>query len=107
MFKLIRNTKLLSSSPSTLLPVNTGVAFFKVGRRTAHDLSIVNVATKITVDNGICTKIRIAVGSVAPTPIRVKYAEEFKIIILDHHQLETGKETLFVHVFEDVILSYR
>ena len=42
-------------------------AFEKLGRRAAETLSVVNAAAYVEVENGICTKARIAVGSAAPT----------------------------------------
>ena len=48
----------------------------KLGRRTAHDLSVVNIATKITMNKGVCEDSRIALGSVAPIPMRARNAEK-------------------------------
>ena len=50
--------------------------FIKLGRRNAFTLSIVAVATLVKVKNGIFDDIRIALGAVAPTPIRASKAEE-------------------------------
>ena len=50
--------------------------FFKLGRRKAMTLSVVNVAVRIETTNEVCTTARIALGSVAPTPIRCTKAEE-------------------------------
>lgn len=43
-------------------------AFQKLGRRAAESLSVINAAAYVEVENGICTKARVAVGSAAPTP---------------------------------------
>ena len=53
--------------------------FIKLGRRNAFTLSIVSVATLVKVKNGIFDDVRIALGSVAPTPIRASKAEEHLI----------------------------
>lgn len=53
--------------------------FIKFGRRNAFTLSIVSVATLVKVENGVFDDIRIALGSVAPTPIRASKAEEHLI----------------------------
>lgn len=74
---ILQSNELLTEIQVPNKPPKTSVAFMKVGRRAAHDLSIVNVATAITVDEGVCKNIRIALGSVAPTPIRAKKAEDF------------------------------
>lgn len=42
-------------------------AFSKLGRRAAETLSVVNAAAYVEVENGVCSKARVAVGSCAPT----------------------------------------
>ncbi|MBM4350282.1 MAG: xanthine dehydrogenase family protein subunit M, partial [Deltaproteobacteria bacterium] len=51
----------------------------KLGRRKSVDLSVVNVAVLLTLDpkTGICERARIALGAVAPTPLRAKETEKF------------------------------
>jgi len=39
------------------------------------DLAMVGVAVVVVADDGICSDIRIALGAVAPTPIRARQAE--------------------------------
>ena len=52
------------------------VVFHKLGRRQAMSLSIVNVAVSLEMEGKICRESpRIALGSVAPTPIRCPQAE--------------------------------
>ena len=53
--------------------------FLKLGRRQAMSLSIVNVAVYLEMEGKICRKSRIALGSVAPTPIRCPEAEALLI----------------------------
>lgn len=52
-----------------------GSAFLKVGR-VAADIATLNVAVALKRDNGCCRSCRIAIGSVKPTAIRSKSAEE-------------------------------
>ena len=52
-----------------------GSVFLKLAR-TGADLAKVNTAVMMVVSAGTCTEIRIALGSVAPTPIRVQEAEQ-------------------------------
>lgn len=63
-----------------LVPVPTGSvgsSFYKLAVRRYMDIAIVNVAAMLTVDeNGTIIDVRIALGSVAPTPIRAYEAEE-------------------------------
>jgi len=44
--------------------------------KTMDDIAKVNTAVTVTVADGKCQQARIALGSVAPTPIRVTEAEE-------------------------------
>jgi len=57
------------------LPAGTGGAFMKLAK-TMDDIAKVNTAVTVTVADGKCQQARIALGSVAPTPIRVTEAEE-------------------------------
>ena len=57
------------------LPARTGGAFMKLAK-TMDDIAKVNTAVTVTVADGKCQQARIALGSVAPTPIRVTEAEE-------------------------------
>lgn len=57
-------------------PVRTEAVFMKQGRVGAGDLAIVNTAVRLTMSAaGVCQEVRIALGAVAPTPLRVKEAE--------------------------------
>ncbi len=59
-------------------PPNSVGTYLKLGRRKSVDLSVVNVAVLLTLNpkTGICERARIALGAVAPTPIRAKRAEK-------------------------------
>lgn len=57
-----------------LLP-RTGGHYFKLGSRQAMDIAVVGVASVVTMKDGICSKCRIALGAVAPTPVRAMKAE--------------------------------
>lgn len=58
------------------LAENQRAVYLKHAVRKAMDLAIVGVAVIITVEGGICTDARIAIGAVATTPIRAPKAEE-------------------------------
>ena len=58
----------------SLSPGARGV-FMKLAK-TAEDIAKVNTAVMVTITDNICTEAKIALGSVAPTPIRVTGAEE-------------------------------
>jgi len=48
--------------------------FYKIGR-TAEDISIVNAAVTLRMRAGVIAQARIALGAVAPTPLRARAAE--------------------------------
>ena len=50
--------------------------YLKFTVRNPIDFAIVSVASVITVERGVCTDARIALGAVAPSPVRAKKAEE-------------------------------
>ena len=58
------------------LPPRSGGVYLKHAVRKAMDLAIVGVAVIVTVDGDVLSDVKIALGAVAPTPIRVKRAEE-------------------------------
>jgi carbon-monoxide dehydrogenase medium subunit len=54
----------------------TGSAFIKLRRQqTAIDTAVVNVAALLTIDKERCQEARIALGAVAPIPLRAEKAE--------------------------------
>lgn len=57
---------------------NSAGVFFKLGKRKAQAISIVNGAVQIGVDDNKrkFTHVRVAIGSVAPTVLRLKEVEE-------------------------------
>lgn len=62
--------------PPAPAPARTGRVYIKHGRRKAMELATVGVAVSLTLDaSGVCTQARIALGAVAPTPIRARAAE--------------------------------
>ncbi len=76
-------------------PENSGGAYLKLMRRNAMDLALVGVAACLRLDKGkrVCKEARIALGAVAPTPIRALRAEE---VLLnkeadEHLAMEAGK----------------
>jgi xanthine dehydrogenase YagS FAD-binding subunit len=50
--------------------------FLKFTLRNPVDFAIVSVASIIMLQQGVCTDARIALGAVAPAPVRAKKAEE-------------------------------
>ena len=65
-------TKICFKEPTD--PLNG--SFIKMGLRKAMAISVVSVAVMLDMDNSICRKARIALGSVAPKPVRAYGAEK-------------------------------
>ena len=58
---------------------NTGAAFEKLGRRAEEDISVVSAASFVRMEKNVIKEARIALGSVAPTPIRAKATERLVV----------------------------
>ncbi len=60
-----------------VLPAGTRSVYLKFSPRRAMDLAVVGVAAVLTPDAAlqVCTRARIALGAVAPTPVRAKRSE--------------------------------
>lgn len=72
---VLKSNELLTEIQVPRQPNCTGTAFLKIGR-TNEDIALVNAATCVTSRRGMyCEDVRIALGAVAPTPIRAKKAE--------------------------------
>jgi len=57
------------------LPPHSRSVYIKHAPREAMDLAIISVATLITLDGGICSEVKICLGTVGPTQIRATKAE--------------------------------
>jgi carbon-monoxide dehydrogenase medium subunit len=59
------------------LPPRSATAFLKTGRRKAMEISVACVAARLTVDAAgeRCLEARVALGAVAPVPLRARAAE--------------------------------
>lgn len=55
----------------------TGSTYFKFALRKAGALAVVGVAVAVQVENDVIKDVRVALGAVAPTPMRAKKTEEF------------------------------
>ena len=76
---ILRHDELLTEILVPEQPISAGAAFEKIGR-TSEDIALVNVATRVTLTHdGTCNDVKIALGAVAPSPIRAKKAEALLI----------------------------
>jgi CO/xanthine dehydrogenase FAD-binding subunit len=57
------------------VPSNTRGIYLKLSPKRSMDLATVGVAALVINEDGLCKDMRIALGAVAPTPIRAKRAE--------------------------------
>jgi xanthine dehydrogenase YagS FAD-binding subunit len=57
-------------------PAGARQRFLKFTLRKPIDFAMVSVASVITLEDGVCTGARIALGAVAPGPVRARAAEE-------------------------------
>ncbi len=84
LHSLFAGPKLTNLKPWELLthvrfpvpPEDAGMSFQKLGRRRGHTISLVNASAYLELEGLTCREVRIALGSVAPTPIRVWGVEE-------------------------------
>ena len=83
---ILKPDEILTEILIPTLPENSGGAYFKLMRRNAMDLALVGVAVFLRLDaNGkTCREARVALGAVAPTPMRATTAES----VLSHKDLD-------------------
>lgn len=71
-----RPDELITTLRWPVLPPHTITAFHKIGLRKADAIAVINAAVRVTTDGaGRCREARIALGAVAPTPLRIPTAE--------------------------------
>jgi carbon-monoxide dehydrogenase medium subunit len=71
-----RPDELLMSVRWPVAKAHTAYAYYKLGLRQADAISVVSIAIRLEADaDGCCQEARIALGSVAPRPLRVLAAE--------------------------------
>ncbi len=67
--------------------------FHKVGKRNALTIAIASLGTLVRLDEGVIRELRVAVGSVAPTPLRLHEIEEqLTGRVLDHALIAEARE---------------
>jgi len=73
--KSVRTRELIREIRIPLPTGNLTGGFYKIGR-TAEDISMVNTATSLIIENGKIIAARLVLGAVAPIPLRIPRAEE-------------------------------
>ena len=74
----LKSDEILTSIEVPNLPAHSAAVYLKQSPRKAMDIAVVGVAVVLwlAAEGSICSDIRIALGAVAPTPIRAKTAED-------------------------------
>jgi aerobic carbon-monoxide dehydrogenase medium subunit len=70
-----RDDELLTAVRFPNLDFRSATAFLKAGRRRAMEISVVCVAARLAIDDGVCRQVRIALGAVDETARRARAAE--------------------------------
>jgi len=73
---VLKSDEILAEAQVSNLPPRSGGVYIKQTVRKALDLAIVGVAVLVTMEGNILSDVKIALGAVAPTPIRARRAEE-------------------------------
>jgi carbon-monoxide dehydrogenase medium subunit len=72
----VKPHELITKVSFNMLPQHAGSAFTKLGLRHSQAISVVDVATVLFINDGRISDARVALGSVAPTIVRVTAAEK-------------------------------
>ncbi|MCP4389782.1 MAG: hypothetical protein GY802_15920, partial [Gammaproteobacteria bacterium] len=72
---VMRGDELLTSVSWNVPPENSANLFYKLARRKGDAITVTGVAVLIAAEDGVCSRARIALGSVGPTIFRAKAAE--------------------------------
>jgi aerobic carbon-monoxide dehydrogenase medium subunit len=80
---VLRGDEIVTEIDVPPVPARSACVYIKHGRRKAMELATVGVAVSLALDGERCRHVRIVLGAVAPTPIRVRSAEA----LLEGHSL--------------------
>jgi CO/xanthine dehydrogenase FAD-binding subunit len=72
---IVQPDELLTEIKIPIPPSGSGGSFLRLAKRGGNIISIVSAAALLSLKNNVCKTVRIAMGSVAPTPIRIQSAE--------------------------------
>lgn len=73
---IVKHGQILTEIQVPNPPLHSRGVYIKQTRRQGADLAVVGVAALVTMEGDILRDIKIALGAVAPTPIRARKAEE-------------------------------
>ena len=72
---ILQDGEILTEIQVPKLPSGSGTAYLKFSRRRGLDLALASVACLLRTNDFRCEKVRIAMGAVAPIPLRAERAE--------------------------------
>jgi len=81
----MEKTEVLTQIRVPKMAANSGTSFLKKGR-VSQDIAIVNAAAFLLMEGNVCRKCRLAVGAVAPIPLRLTDVEG----MLEHQEISAG-----------------
>ena len=76
---ILKNGEMLVSLKFPKRDSNSSDSYLRMTPRTEMDIAVVGCGVNLTLDNDICTSVRVSLGAVAPTPLLIKEASDIMI----------------------------
>jgi carbon-monoxide dehydrogenase medium subunit len=76
---VLKNGEMLVSLKFPKRVSNSSDAYLRMTPRTEMDIAVVGCGVNLTLDNDICTSVRVSLGAVAPTPLLIKEASDIMV----------------------------
>ena len=76
---VLKNGEMLVSLKFPKRESNSSDAYLRMTPRTEMDIAVVGCGVNMTLDNDICTSVRVSLGAVAPTPLLIKEASDIMV----------------------------
>lgn len=76
---VLKNGEMLVSLKFPKREINSSDAYLRMTPRTEMDIAVVGCGVNLTLDNDICTSVRVSLGAVAPTPLLIKEASDIMV----------------------------
>ena len=76
---VLKNGEMLVSLKFPKRESNSSDSYLRMTPRTEMDIAVVGCGVNLTLDNDICTSVRVSLGAVAPTPLLIKEASDIMI----------------------------
>ena len=76
---ILKNGEMLVSLKFPKRESNSSDSYLRMTPRTEMDIAVVGCGVNLTLDNDICTSVRVSLGAVAPTPLLIKEASDIMV----------------------------